>query len=140
MGARDERLDDLFFISLDGQGDPTEEGQVRHVDGDLKAYLQGKVVNLTDHENYDTLTHLIAETNFTEITRTSGRVSNITVWTDNGKTTKIREVQITRSSGQVSQVVKIQYDGAGVAITGQTITTTVNRSSGKIVSFDDLET
>jgi hypothetical protein len=45
-GGRAERTNDLH-IDDDGLGNPTEEGQVRHVGGDLVAFLGGVVKSLT---------------------------------------------------------------------------------------------
>lgn len=39
LGVRDERTEDLFLIEQ--TGDPTEDGQVRKVVGDIKAYVTG---------------------------------------------------------------------------------------------------
>lgn len=47
MGARDERLEDLFFEDQTPLGNPTEEGQTRYVGGDLVAFLGGTVKSLT---------------------------------------------------------------------------------------------
>ncbi len=41
------------------------------------------------HEDLDTLVHELSEPNHTEYIRVSGRVTNIIVWTDIGKTVKI---------------------------------------------------
>jgi hypothetical protein len=47
MGVRDERTEDLFLVDLTSEGDPTEEGQVRYVSGDLLAFVSGQVKSLT---------------------------------------------------------------------------------------------
>jgi hypothetical protein len=44
-GARDERVNDLFFLPLTGE--PTEEGQVRNTGSDIKAYIGGSSKSLT---------------------------------------------------------------------------------------------
>jgi hypothetical protein len=144
--VRSERTNNLI-IDDDGLGPPTIEGQVRNDSGDLVTYFGGQVVSLTaggsgitptTHRNLDQLVHDIAEDNYTEITRVAGKVTNVTVWTDNLKTTKIRETQITRTAGKVTQVVEIQYDGAGVVIVGETKTTTITRTAGKVTSLDEV--
>ncbi len=89
------------------------------------------------HEVLDTLKHVIAESCHQQITRSSGRISNITLWTDSGETTKIRELQITRSSGRISELVEIQYDASGVE--KMRVTGTITRSSGKIDHIDWVE-
>ena len=87
------------------------------------------------HRALDQLVHEIAEDSFLEVTRDAGKVETITYWTNAGKTIKIRDVVITRDSGKVSQTVETQYDAAGSAITGETLTTTITRSAGKVVSM-----
>jgi hypothetical protein len=47
MGTRDERIEDLFYVDLTADGNPTEEGQSRFVSGDVLAYLGGSVCSLT---------------------------------------------------------------------------------------------
>jgi hypothetical protein len=86
------------------------------------------------HMVIDQLAHNIAETSYMELTRTSGQVTNVTYWTDSGKTTKIRETAITRTSGQVSQVQTIQYDEMGVAV--ETLTGSITRTGGRVSSID----
>lgn len=70
------------------------------------------------HEQLDTLVHNIAEDGYDIITRDeNGRVSNVTIWTNNLLTTKIREDRITRDSlGLVSQIIEIQYDENGIEL------------------------
>ena len=46
-GGRDERVEDLFFEDQTAEGNPTEEGQVRRVSGDLVAYVGGQARSLT---------------------------------------------------------------------------------------------
>jgi hypothetical protein len=144
--VRSERTNNLI-VDDDGLGAPTIEGQIRHHSGDLQGYFGGQVVSLLaggsgltagSHRALDQLVHDIAEDNYTEITRVAGKVTNVTVWTDNGKTIKIRESQITRTAGKVTQVVEIQYDGAGAVIVGETKTTTITRTAGKVSSIDEV--
>jgi hypothetical protein len=52
------------------------------------------------HEDLDTLMHAVAEDSHQQITRTSGKVQNVTWWTDSGETTKIREVAPSSSTIQ----------------------------------------
>lgn len=44
MSTRDERVQDLFL--LDGVSNPTEEGLIRRVDGDLRVYLHASILSL----------------------------------------------------------------------------------------------
>lgn len=89
------------------------------------------------HETADSLVHSLAETSYEELTRVSGQVSNVTIWTDSGKSVKVRETDITRSSGQVSVIIDKQYDAVGVL--AQTMTGTITRSGGQVASIDWVE-
>jgi hypothetical protein len=90
----------------------------------------------TTHRALDQLVHEVSEDAFLEIVRVAGKTSSITYWTDSGKTLKIRDTVITRDGGgKVSQTVITQYDAAGAAITGETLTTTITRSGGKVASM-----
>lgn len=107
--------------------------------------VQTTPVTLTDllgaavaHETIDSLVHALAETSYAEVTRTSGQVSAFTVWTDAGKTTKVRESLVTRSAGQASVVVENQYNAAGALV--QTLTHTITRSAGRVASIATVET
>lgn len=95
-------------------------------------------ISTPQHRALDQLVHDIAETSYLEVTRTQGRVSSIIVWTDSGKTVKIREVLITRSNGTVSQIVTKQYNGSGTLV--ETLTDTVTRSGGKVASIAEVLT
>lgn len=68
------------------------------------------------HEVLDTLTHDIVEDSYEEVSRDpSLLIETVTTWTDNTKTTKIREELITRNAQRlITQIVRIQYDGLGV--------------------------
>lgn len=90
------------------------------------------------HDALDNMVHWLAETNYQEIIRTAGKVTNVTNWTDSGKTIKVREMIITRAAGKVSQLDFIQYDGAGVE--NQRMVGVITRSAGKIASVQWTET
>lgn len=124
----------------------TEAGEMRYASGRWSLYdstgeydpRSGSGISEAQHKALDALQHFIAEDSHQQITRSGGRVSNVTHWTDSGETTKIREMVVTRSSGKVSQVDLIQYDGTGtekVRITG-----TVTRSGGRVDYIDWVET
>lgn len=86
-----------------------------------------------EHELLDTLTHELAEDCWTEIVRASGYVSEVIVWTSNGKTKKIREYLVARSAGRVSSITVKNYDSMGVLVT--TISYVVTRQDGLVVSI-----
>jgi len=86
------------------------------------------------HRTYDQLVHDISENSFREIVRDSeGIVTDIIVYTDATKTTKIREQNISRASGLISQIVTQQYDAGGSV--SETQTETISRTGGLI---DDI--
>jgi hypothetical protein len=113
-------------------------------ESNLQAALEdlgaGSGITPGQHRNIDQLVHDIAEDAYTEITKVGGVTTNVTIWTDNGKTIKIRESQITRTAGKVSQTVDIQYDAAGAVIVGETLTKTYNRTGGQVTSIDEVLT
>ena len=126
--------------------DPTTAGAIRYNGSAFRArdatgvfdVRSGSGISEAQHEVLDTLTHLLAETCYTEITRSGGRVTDVITWTTSGKTTKVREVNLTRSGGQISSIVVKQYDGAGTL--DKTLTGTVTRSSGQIANIDWVKT
>jgi hypothetical protein len=95
-------------------------------------------ITVGTHETLNTLVHNLAETSYEEITRTSGLITNVTVWQTSAKLVKVRETVITRTGGLVNTVADKQYDDSGVLV--QTVTQTYNRTSGLITSIDVVET
>ena len=93
----------------------------------------GSGITESQHEALDTLTHWINETNWQEMVRSGGKVVNAIHWTDDTKTTKIREVVIQRTSGKVTQIDLIQYDGTGTE--KQRLTGVITRDAGKVASI-----
>lgn len=138
--------EELQLEDRTADGNPSVVGAVRLVSDDLVVRLSTGVKSLTTgsglsegaHDDLDDLVHWLAETNYTEITRSAGKVTNVTAWTDSGKTTKVRELVVTRSAGKVSQLDFIQYDGVGTE--KQRMTGVITRSAGKISSVQWTET
>lgn len=111
------------------------------VDGSTGAAVWANITaGLASHENLDTLVHRLAETHFVEVIRSAGRVTDVIAWTNNLKTTKVREVNLTRVSGKVVSYVEKQYDSGGSVVTGQTLTGTITRSAGKVQDITVVET
>ena len=102
--------------------------------------LSGGGITEAQHEDLDTLTHDLAETSFEEVIRSAGRVTDVIIWTDSGKTTKVCETNVTRSGGQISSIVRKHYDATGTLLAGQTLTGTVARSGGQVASVDWVQT
>jgi hypothetical protein len=98
----------------------------------------GSGISEAQHEVLDTLVHALAETCYLEVTRTAGRVSNVTIWTDSGKTTKVRELaNVVRTAGRIVSYDLIQYDGAGVV--KQTVSYAITRTGGRVSSIQMTE-
>ena len=75
----------------------------------------------SEHEDLDTLVHNLSEDMYEEFIYTGSRVDSIIVWTDSGKTTKIRETNFTYTGQKVTTEVIKQYDSGGtlkVTLTG----------------------
>jgi hypothetical protein len=145
--VRGERTNDLI-IDDEGLGDPTIEGQIRNTGGDLKAFhggslkslLSGTGLNDGSHRALDQLVHELAEDAHVELVGPPGPVTKVITWTDAGKTVKIREETINYSGGIVTSVSVQQYDGAGVAIVGEKLTSTINRTGAVVESIDEVLT
>ena len=90
----------------------------------------------SSHRALDQLVHEVAETSYTEVVETAGKVTAVIVWTDAGKTTKIREEEYTYTGGQVTTIVAKQYDGTGTLV--ETYTETVTYSGGKVQSISGV--
>jgi hypothetical protein len=81
----------------------------------------GGGITEAQHEDLDTLVHNLSEDMYEEFVYTGARVDDIIVWTDSGKTTKIRETNFSYSANKVVTEVIKQYDSGGtlkVILTG----------------------
>lgn len=96
--------------------------------------LEGGALTPSNHRPLDQLVHNIAETSYEEPTQTNGVISNYSYYTDGTKTTKIRDYNNTVTNGIISQMVIQQYDGAGAAITGETLTKSLTITNGVITN------
>ena len=70
-------------------------------------------VSAIGHHDFDDLVHNISESNYMEITRSSGKLQKVTYWTSSGKTKKIREITVYRSSGKINIIHTGQFDSSG---------------------------
>jgi hypothetical protein len=128
----------------DNDGNPTVTGAVRRVGDDLLFKTSGGVVSLltgtglgaASHRTLDQLVHGIAEDSFEEYTYVSSKVTKLTIWTDNGKTIRIRESDFTYSGSQIATAVTRQYDAAGVLIVGETMTETFTFTGSSVTSIE----
>jgi hypothetical protein len=119
----------LYFEDVDNLGPGA-----RRTLADLVAGVGGLTAG--SHRPLDQLVHDIAETSFEEYTYLANRVSNLTIWTDNGKTKKIREWDYTYSGVKIATVVAKQYDAAGALIVGETMTETYTFTGNDVTSVE----
>lgn len=136
------RLDVTSTLPVDNVnvlGTGYAEGRWLILEGGGNASDSSDALNTPSHKAVDSLVHDIAETCYEEVTRDgSNRVTDVIVWTNPGKTVKIREVNVTRTSGRVSQIVRKQYDAGGTLIA--TVTSVIARSGGRVSDITHTET
>lgn len=73
------------------------------------------------------------QSGYTEFTRTSGKISSVTMYTDSSKTTKVKEWVISRTNGQISSVVEKMYNASGVQ--SSSVTSAITRSNNQASSI-----
>lgn len=125
MGVRDERTQDLFLLDMNPVL-PTEEGQVRLVGTDIKAYVGGAVVSLITGSGLTYAEFLLdneptAETGATDCTYIPAYTANkITKeeWKRND-TTLIKSIDYSYTSGKVTQEVRKVFAANGTTIVAQ---------------------
>lgn len=100
----------------------------------------GSGITEEDHEVIDSLVHNLAETQHTEIIRggPGNKVTGVEIRTVPVTGTLIRSTTIFRTGGKVTSTIDNQHDESGTII--QTLTSTINRVSGKVDSVDVVET
>lgn len=106
---------------------------MRDAEGLFDPRSGGGGITEAQHEALDTLTHWVSETNWQEIVRSGGHVTNVINWETSDKLKKVRECIITRAVGKVSQIDVVQYDATGaekVRLTG-----VITRATGKVASI-----
>lgn len=104
-------------VGFDSAGlNNTSADNVQDAISDLDFAVTGGGITEGVHETLDTLVHNIAEDSFEEATYTGifNRLTNVTIYTDATKTTKVRETSFTYTGPRITTVTTIQYDGAGV--------------------------
>lgn len=132
-------------LQLEDNGlDPSVVGALTQNAGALKGrdsigvfdLRSGAGISEAGHRTLDQLVHGIAEDSYEELSYTGSRVDSIIVYTDSGKTVKIREEQYTYVGNKVNTVVTKQYDGSGVLIVGETMTETYTYSGSAVANID----
>ena len=95
-------------------------------------------LSLLDHEGLDTLVHKSAEDSYTELLYTGKDLTSVNVWTDVGKTLKIRDVSLSYTGKNLTGVVVQQYDGAGAVVA--TLTKTLAYTGKDLTSVAAVRT
>ena len=104
---------------------------------DLDSAISAGGLTPAAHRVLDQLVHDIAEDSYDEYIYSGNKVTDIKIWTDNGKTTLIRWTTFTYSGNKVSTIVTKQYDGAGVLVpTTGTLTETYTYSGNSVTNID----
>jgi hypothetical protein len=147
---RNPGVSDEEGIVLSDEGvEPAVVGEVRYNGGAFRMRdgtgvfdprTGGSGLSPAAHRALDQLVHPIAEDSYEEYIYSGIKVTDIIVWTDSGKTQKIRETTFTYSGNKVSTVVTKQYDGAGVLIVGETMTETFTYSGNQVSNIDRVMT
>ena len=136
MTERIERTQDLYLIDMTGGSLPTEEGQVRYINTDILAFVNGSVVSLTaggsgitaaQHQILRQLIHFIDDgpaSGFTsgaykETTPTGPFPTSEIWWESSAKLKKIVSLDTTWSGATITQEVWKVYatDGSTVLAT-----------------------
>lgn len=107
---------------------------------EITSSVVGDFITSAGHETVDTLVHSLAENSTGEVVKNpQGLVTAVNYRTTPVVGTLIRSTVVTRNSyNQIGAVIENQHDAAGAII--QTITTTLNRTEGKITSVTVVET
>lgn len=98
--GRDERVGDLYFVDKSVVGDPAEEGLVRYVDADLKAFIGGVVVSLISGSGLTAEQHKI--------------LRQLIHFIDEGPAEGFASGAYKEVTGTVFPTAEIWYDSAGV--------------------------
>ena len=125
------------FTEIDLTG--VQDGDGFSYDSVTKSFKPGAAgggLTPASHRVLDQLVHDVAETSFTEVVYSGNQVTDVIIWTDSGKTQKIREESYTYTGNKVTTVVTKQYDGSGTLIpTIGTYTETITYSGARVESI-----
>ena len=75
--------------------------------------LEANPFNEEAHRTLHQLTHILDRSYYEEYTYTGPQITNVTVWTDSGKTQKVREYDYTYTGPRVTGETEKQYDSGG---------------------------
>jgi hypothetical protein len=128
-GATRIGIDSSLFDNIVGNN---LQDILQSIDSEL---VQTSGISVGSHRDLDQLVHNIAEDSYEEYTYSGILATNMIIWTNITKTTKIREEQYTYGTGnRISQLTMIQYNSQGNV--EETITETYTYSGIKVISID----
>ncbi len=108
----DESDDDTVRFSRDASDNMTFQDGVVSGTKSLADLLAGGMSPDT-HRQLDQLVHELDENYYEEYTYTASKITNVTIWTNSGKTKKIREHAYTYTGIKITQEIITQYDSDG---------------------------
>jgi len=97
------------------------------------AQLLSSGITENEHRGLYTLVHLLAFSNYQDITYDGWKINNMICWTNSGKTKKMREMVIAYTGWKINSLVVKQYNTAGVL--SETLTGIFIWSGWKITSI-----
>lgn len=126
---------------LDGSGGTAispDEVRMLYISQDELDAIGGSGITESQHRALDQLVHLIAENAYTEYTYSGNQVTDEIMWTDSGKTIKIRETNFTYTGNKVNTEAIKQYNAVGALL--ETLTKTYTFTGNKVTSINEVLT
>lgn len=117
-------------IGVDGSNNMTFKDEVVSGTKTLTDLLSATGITTAQHLILDQLVHDLDEDHYMEPTYSGWKITAITVWTNSGKATKIRDWAYTYTGIKVTTLVVRQYDGSGTL--AETLTFTFVYSANKL--------
>jgi len=114
------------------EGDNLQE-VLESIDDQLGGDITSGITPVT-HRTLDQLVHNIAEDSWEEVTYSGIRPTSIIVWTDSGKTLKIREEEYVWNANKIDTITITQYDSDGLE--EERIVETYTYSGMRVIEID----
>lgn len=88
------------------------------------------------HRALDQLVHDVAEDSYTEVIYSGNNVTDVIIWTDNGKTIKIKETNLVYTGNKITTETIKQYDAVGTLV--EILTNTYAYSGNNIINYTSV--